>query len=127
MYKRDYELSRTHLLIPDAGCRYETVCLYLETLLQLEVVETQTRDGDERRKTVQLSPNPYICPHCQFRYKTYASVANAATAIWGHCSDCAETELMVKDAGPTIPAFTMKIMDSIEIIEAKMTETGGLL
>ena len=26
-YKRDYELTRTHLLVPDADCRYETVCV----------------------------------------------------------------------------------------------------
>ena len=33
---------------------------------------------------------------------------------------------MVKDAGPTMPAFTMKIFDTISSMEAKMTETGGL-
>ena len=126
MYKRDYELMRTHLLIPEPGCRYETVCLYLETLMRLEIVETETRDGDMRQKTIQVSPYPYICPYCQSRYKTYSSVANAATVIWQHCSTCAETELMIKDAGPTMPAFTMKIFDTISIMEAKMTETGGL-
>ena len=126
MYKRDYELVRTHLLIPDPGCRYETICLYLETLMRLEVVETETRDGVIQQKIVQVSPNPYICPYCQSKYKSYSSVANAATAIWQHCASCAETELMIKDAGPTMPAFSMKIFDSISIMEAKMTETGGL-
>ena len=33
---------------------------------------------------------------------------------------------MVKDAGPTMPAFSMKIFESISIIEATMTENGGL-
>ena len=50
MYKRDYEISRTHVLLADPGCRYETVCLYLETLMRLEVIETETRDGDTRQK-----------------------------------------------------------------------------
>ena len=91
--------------------------------MRLEVVETETRDGDVRQKTVQVYPNPYICPYCQSKYRVYSSVANAATAIWQHCSTCAE--LKVKDAGPTMPAFTMKIFDSISIMEAKMTEKGG--
>ena len=34
MYKRDYEIARTHLLIPEAGCSSETVCVYLETLMK---------------------------------------------------------------------------------------------
>ena len=126
MYKRDCELTRTHLLIPSAGCRYESVCLYLETLMRLEVIETETRSGGERYKTVQVSPNPYYCPYCHSKYKSYATVANAAAAIWSHCVGCVETTLMVKDAGPTMPAFTMKIFDTISIMEAKMTETGGL-
>ena len=46
--------------------------------------------------------------------------------LFGNCSSCAEDELKVKDAGPTMPAFTMKIRDTISIMEAKMTETGGL-
>ena len=50
MYKRDYEISRTHTLIPDAGCRYEVVCLYLETLLRLEVSESETGEGDMRQR-----------------------------------------------------------------------------
>ena len=126
MYKRDYEIARTHVLTPEAGYRCETVCLYLETLMRLEVIETEARDGDARQKTVQVSPNPYFCPYCQFRYRNYSSVANAATAIWQHCSSCAEDELRIKDAGPIMPAFTMKIRDTISIMEAKMTEPGGL-
>ena len=27
MFKRDYEIARTHLLIPEEGCRYEVVCV----------------------------------------------------------------------------------------------------
>ena len=126
MFKRDYEIARTHVLIPTTGWRYETVCVYLETLMRLEVIETETRDGGIRQKTVQVSSNPYVCPYCQSRYKNYSSVANAATAIWQHCSSCAEDVLKVKDAGPTMPAFTMKIRDTINIMEAKMTENGGI-
>ena len=125
MFKRDYEIARTHVLIPTAGYRYETICVYLETLMRLEVIETETRDGGIRQRTVQVSPNPYICPYCQFKYKTYSSVANAAAAIWQHCYNCSEDVLKGKDAGPTMPAFTMKIRDTINIMEAKMTATGG--
>ena len=55
MYKRDFELTRTHQLVPNAGCRYEVVCVYLETLLPLEVT-----DGGNIKKKVQVSPNPYF-------------------------------------------------------------------
>ena len=64
MYKRDYEISRTHLLVPDAGSRYEVVCLYLETLLRLEISESEIREGDLRQRTVQIQPNPQYCPFC---------------------------------------------------------------
>ena len=113
MCKRDYELTRTHLLAPNPGCRYETVCIYLETLLRLEVIETETRNGGEIQKTIQVTPNPYVCPYCQFKYKYYSTVANAATAIWAHCIDCVESALKVKDAGPTMPEFTMKILTQL--------------
>ena len=53
-------------------------------------------------------------------------MANAATAIWQHCQSCASETLKVKDAGPLMPAFTMKMRDSINIMEAKMTANGGL-
>ena len=66
MYKRDYEISRTHLLLPDAGCRYEVVCMYLETLLRLEISETETREGDTRQRAVYISPNPQHCPFLQY-------------------------------------------------------------
>ena len=102
------------------------MCVCLETLLRLEVTETEARDGDQRCKTVQVSPNPYVCPYCQSKYKTYSSVANAATAIWSHCFGCVNSALMVRDDGPKMPEFSMKIFDSISIMEAKMTETGGL-
>ena len=126
MFKRDYEIARTHVLIPDAGCRYETVCVYLETLMRLEVVETETREGGIRQRSVQVCPNPYTCPYCDSKYKNYSSLANAATAIWQHCSKCADDTLKVRDAGPVIPAFTMKIRDTINVMEAKMTANGGL-
>ena len=126
MFKRDYEIARTHLLIPDAGCRYEVVCVYLETLLRLEVTETESDEGGERKKWVQIYPNPWTCPYCDFKYKTYSSVANAATGIWQHCTACAKDHLKVSDAGPKMPAFSMKIRDTISIMEAKMTIYGGL-
>ena len=121
------EIMRSpHLLIPEAGCRYEVVCVYLETLTRLEVVETEVGEGGVHQKSIQVSPNPYTCPYCSSKYKTYASVANAATAIWQRCSTCAKDQLRVSDAGPTMPAFTMKIRDTISVMEAKMTATGGL-
>ena len=126
MYKRDYEISRTHLLIPDAGCRYETVCVYLETLMRLEITETEYREGDLRQRAVQIAPNPPHCPYCSTKYKNYGSVANAATAIWQHCHSCASDTLKVKDAGPLMPAFSMKMRDTISVMEAKMTANGGL-
>ena len=107
------EISRTHLLIPDAGCRYEVVCVYLATLMRLEISETETREGDTRQRAVYISPNPQHCPYCNTRYKSYVSVANAATAIWQHCQSCALETLKVKDAGPLMPAFTMKMRESI--------------
>ena len=125
MFKRDYEIERSHLLIPEAGCRYEVVCVYLETLMRLEVVETAVKEGGMRQKSIQVSPNPYTCPYCNSKYKTYTSVANAATAIWQHCT-CTKDHLKVSDAGPTMPAFKMKIRDTISVMEAKMTATGGL-
>ena len=82
MFKRDYEISRAYQLIPEAGCRYEVVCVYLETLLRLEVTETESDEGGEHKKRVQIYPNPYTCPYCDFKYKGYSSVANAATGIW---------------------------------------------
>ena len=109
MYKRDYEIARTHLLIPDAGNRYETVCVYLETLTRLEITETETREGNLRQRAVQITPNPPYCPYCNTKYKNYGSVANAATAIWQHCQSCASETLKVKDAGPFMPAFSMKM------------------
>ena len=126
MFKRDYEIARSHLLIPEAGCRYEVVRVYLETLMRLEVVETEVEEGGVRQKSIQVSPNPYTCPYCSSKYKNYASVANAATAVWQHCSTCAKDQLRVSDAGPTMPAFTMKIRDTINVMEAKMTAIGGL-
>ena len=122
MYKRDYEISRTHLLIPDAGNRYETVCIYLETLMRLEITETETREGNLRQRAVQIAPNPPYCPYCNTKYKNYGSAANAATAIWQHCQSCASETLKVKDAGPLMPAFSMKMRDAISVMEAKMTE-----
>ena len=53
-------------------------------------------------------------------------MANAAHAIWSHCQTCAVDTLRVKDAGPTMPAFTMKMRETISVMEAKMTATGGL-
>ena len=70
--------------------------------------------------------NTGVCPYYQFKYKYYTSMANAATAIGAHCAECVESKSKVKDAGPMMPDFTMEIFDSINIIEAKMTETGGL-
>ena len=80
MYKRDYEISRTHLLIPDAGCRYEVVCVYLETLMRLEIIETETREGDLRQRAVQIAPNPQYCPYCNAKVQE----------LWnsGQCSNC---------------------------------------
>ena len=126
MFKRDYEIARAHLLIPDPDCRYEAVCIYLETLMRLEVVETEVGEGGVRQKSIQVCPSPYTCPYCNSKYKNYTSVANAATAIWQHCSTCAQDHLKISDAGPTMPAFKMKIRDTISIMEAKMTATGGL-
>ena len=121
-----YEISRAYQLIPNAGCRYEVVCVYLETLLRLEVTETESDEDGERKKWVQIYPNPYTCPYCDFKDKTYTSVANAATGIWQHCSTCAKDHLKVSDAGPKMPAFSMNIRDTIAIMEAKMTTYGGL-
>ena len=126
MFKRDYELSRTYSLIPEAGYRYEVVCVYLETLLRLEVTETEYEEGGEHKKKVQVYPNPWACPYCDFRYKTYASVSNAATAVWQHCITCAKDNLKVSDTGPKMPAFSMNLRDSIAVMEAKMTTYGGL-
>ena len=55
MYKRDYELTRTHQLIPAAGYRYEIVCLYLETLLRMEVKEAATQDSHGIKKKCNIS------------------------------------------------------------------------
>ena len=126
MYKRDYEISRTHTLIPDAGNRYELVCMYLETLTRLEISESETGEGDMRQRVVQIQPNPPCCSFCESRYKSYSSVANAAQGIWTHCQSCAVDTLRVKDEGPTMPAFTMKMRETISVMEAKMTATGGL-
>ena len=126
MYKRDYEISRTHTLIPAAGIRYEVICLYLETLLRLEVSESETGDGDSRQRTGYIQPNPQNCPFCGFKYKYYATMANAAHAVWTHCESCAKDTLKVKDEGPTMPAFSMKLRETISVMEAKMTATGGL-
>ena len=46
--------------------------------------------------------------------------------VWDHVVGCVETTLKDKDDGPTMPQFRMEIFDAINIIEAKMTETGGL-
>ena len=53
-------------------------------------------------------------------------MANAAQAIWSHCQTCAADTLKVRDEGPTMPAFTMKLRETISVMEAKMTATGGL-
>ena len=90
------------------------------------MVETETGEGGVRQKSVQVCTNPYTCPYCGSKYKNYSSVANAATAIWQHCSTCAKDNLRVSDAGPTMPAFKMKIRDTISVMEAKMTANGGL-
>ena len=126
MYKRDYEISRTHTLIPEAGNRYEVVCLYLETLLRLEVSESETGDDDALHRTGYIQPNPQHCPFCGFKYNYYTTMANAAHAVWQHCEECAKDTLKVKDEGPTMPAFSMKLRETISVMEAKMTATGGL-
>ena len=81
MFKRDYEIARTHLLIPEAGCRYEVVSVYLETLMRLEVTETESVEGGVRQRWVQVCPSPYKCPYCEFKFQNYTSVTNAATGI----------------------------------------------
>ena len=126
MYKRDYEIARTHTLIPAAGIRYEVICLYLETLLRLEVTESETGDGDSRQRTGYIQPNPQNCPFCGFKYKYYATMANAAHAVWTHCESCAKDTLKVKDDGPNMPAFSMQLRETISVMEAKMTAVGGL-
>ena len=126
VFKRDYEIARTHLLLPEAGNRYEVVCVYLETLLRLEVTEAESEEGGVRQKWVQVCPSPYKCPYCELKYKQYTSVTNAAKGIWQHCEACARDNLKVSDAGPKMPAFSMKMRDAISIMEAKMTGYGGL-
>ena len=76
--------------------------------MRLEITETETREGNLRQRAVQIMPNPPYCPYCSTQYKNYGSVANAATAIWQHCQSCASDTLKVKDAGPRMPAFSMR-------------------
>ena len=90
------------------------------------MTETESVERGVHQRWVQVCPSPYKCPYCDFKYKQYTSVTNAATGIWQHCITCAKDNLKVSDAGPKMPAFSMKMRDTISIMEAKMTGYGGL-
>ena len=53
-------------------------------------------------------------------------MVNAASAAWNHVSGCAEANLQIKGDGPVFLDNRMLCLDTMAIIEAKMTKHGGL-
>ena len=123
MHKRDYALGVTHGIIPANNVRYETVCLYLETLTRMEVQEVPLSKKDGK---AQVTFNPPRCTFCSQVYTAYANVENAASAAWNHVAGCAEENLHIKGDGPLFIEHRRLHLEAVAIIEARMTKYGGL-
>ena len=123
MYKRDYAIGITHGIMPRKDARCEVVCLYLEALTRMEIQEQAPAKKDAK---AWVTFNPAKCPFCSQWYKSYDNVVNAADAAWNHVTGCAEANLQIKGDGPLFLDNRMLCLDTMSIIEAKMTKHGGL-
>ena len=123
MCKRDYAIGITHGVIPKKDARYEVVCLYLEALTKIEVQEQPLGKKDGK---AWVSFSPAKCTFCSHWYKTYDNMVNAADAAWNHVTGCAEQNFQIKGDGPTFAGDKLICMDTMSIIEARMTKHGGL-
>ena len=67
MYKRDLAVGITFSTVPESGTRFEpvsrvTVCVYLQTLLRVEVAETALLTAEGHKQECWVRPNPDKCP-----------------------------------------------------------------
>ena len=99
--------------------RYETACAYLEALTRIEVKETPK--GDVK---CSITLNPPKCAFCEFRYKTYENLGNAASTVWNHVYGCSEDNLHIRGEGPKLQDDKMIYMDALSIIEARISKNG---
>ena len=74
MYKRDLAIGNYFSTVPSPGVRYETVCIYLETLLRKEVTETACRQLTDRNMNAGYN-----------RILTNAPIANSDTTVMPRC------------------------------------------